>query len=205
VFERFTDEARRTAFLGGQAAIREGRTEINPDDLVAGAIRDPTHPGSEFFGQLGVTLADVKTSIGHGHVEATAVGPNGNHFTFTRAGSHALQFAVQEADALGHAHVGWEHLLLGIIREGSSTSARILERAGALDRLRELARATSYQREGQQPAGDVVPFCKPSSAEYHSTAKLRIWTSVVNPRRSWWGASFDRAVGFLCRCWPFET
>ena len=41
-----------------------------------------------------------------------------------------LGFAAQEADALRHAHIGSEHLLLGLLREEHSVAASILAALG---------------------------------------------------------------------------
>jgi ATP-dependent Clp protease ATP-binding subunit ClpA len=38
-----------------------------------------------------------------------------------------------EAQRLGHDHVGTEHLLLAIVREGEGVADKILERFGGLD------------------------------------------------------------------------
>ena len=45
---------------------------------------------------------------------------------FTDASKRVLQFAAEEADALGHKHLGAEHLLLGLLREEHSPSAGVL-------------------------------------------------------------------------------
>ena len=38
----------------------------------------------------------------------------------------ALGFAEQAAEGLGHRHIGTEHLLLGILREGTCLAAELL-------------------------------------------------------------------------------
>jgi len=59
-----------------------------------------------------------------------------------------LQFSAQEADGLGHRHIGPEHLLLGVLREASSPAAQLLEHHGVglaavRDRLAAGPRGTS--------------------------------------------------------------
>ncbi len=50
----------------------------------------------------------------------------------------SIQFAIDEARKLGHKYVGTEHLLLGVLREGSNIPARLLtDRGIKLERLRE--------------------------------------------------------------------
>src|SRR5690242_554820 len=127
MFERYTGGARRTLFLGGQLALSLGRTTINPDDLLVGLLRDPAEPAKTLLAQLKLSATDIEAQLGYQHVAVLpASGPS--HFRFTASAQRALQHAAQEADTLRHAHVGWEHLLIGIIREGSSVSASVLAR-----------------------------------------------------------------------------
>ncbi|WP_194820680.1 Clp protease N-terminal domain-containing protein, partial [Micromonospora sp. S-DT3-3-22] len=49
----------------------------------------------------------------------------------------ALELALREALRLRHRHIGTEHLLLGVLREGGGLGATVLTEAGAdLDDLR---------------------------------------------------------------------
>ncbi|MFH1539064.1 MAG: ATP-dependent Clp protease ATP-binding subunit, partial [bacterium] len=49
---------------------------------------------------------------------------------FTPSSKRVLEFAFEEARGLGHAHIGTEHLLLGLIRESDGIAARILKDRG---------------------------------------------------------------------------
>jgi ATP-dependent Clp protease ATP-binding subunit ClpC len=56
---------------------------------------------------------------------------------FTDRARKVIGFAQQEADALNHEYTGTEHLLLGLIREGSGVAASVLENLNIkLDRVR---------------------------------------------------------------------
>ena len=44
-----------------------------------------------------------------------------------------LAYAAEEAERLNHRHIGTEHLLLGILREGTFVAAEILHERGAFD------------------------------------------------------------------------
>lgn len=52
---------------------------------------------------------------------------------FTERAEQALRLAHEAAAELGHSHVGSEHMLLGLIREGSGVAARALAAAGVTD------------------------------------------------------------------------
>ena len=57
---------------------------------------------------------------------------------FTEEASKALELSVQAAKELGHAYIGSEHLLLGLLREGGSVAAKVLENNGVTeDAVRE--------------------------------------------------------------------
>ena len=57
--------------------------------------------------------------------------------------------AIDEARGLGHPYVGTEHLLLGLIREGTSIASGVLESLDVrLDRARsEVARLSGDESE----------------------------------------------------------
>lgn len=62
----------------------------------------------------------------------TTDGPTGHDLEgFTADARRALQLAEREARALGHAGVGTEHLLLGLLADKASPSAAALRGAGA--------------------------------------------------------------------------
>src|SRR5205807_605362 len=49
-----------------------------------------------------------------------------------------LELSIEEARQLGHNYIGTEHLLLGLMKEGQSIAAKILESLGArLDEVRQ--------------------------------------------------------------------
>lgn len=49
---------------------------------------------------------------------------------FTAKAKEAISLAVDVAEELGHSYVGTEHLLLGLIQEGTGVAARVLEECG---------------------------------------------------------------------------
>ena len=49
------------------------------------------------------------------------------HAPYTPRAKRVLALAAKEARSLGHAYVGTEHLLLGILREGDGVAAQVLK------------------------------------------------------------------------------
>ena len=49
---------------------------------------------------------------------------------FTEKGSQALSLAIESASNLGHTYIGSEHILLGLLKEGSGVAAAALKQKG---------------------------------------------------------------------------
>ena len=56
-----------------------------------------------------------------------------NSVKFTDRASSAIKSARDAAASLGHSYVGTEHLLIGLIQEGSGVAAQILNAHGVQD------------------------------------------------------------------------
>ena len=75
---------------------------------------------------------------------------------FTEKAEKAINFSQQSAMALGHNYVGTEHLLLGLVKEGSGIAARVLQNQGVTEEkvLKEIEELIGRGEEaGQQPLG----------------------------------------------------
>src|SRR5438309_7697004 len=56
---------------------------------------------------------------------------------FTERARKVLKYAQEEAQRLNHDHIGTEHILLGLVREGDGVAARVLSNLGVnLDKVR---------------------------------------------------------------------
>jgi ATP-dependent Clp protease ATP-binding subunit ClpA len=54
----------------------------------------------------------------------------GGHIPFTPRAKKVLELSLREALQLGHRHIGTEHILLGVLREGEGLAALLLTRSG---------------------------------------------------------------------------
>lgn len=76
---------------------------------------------------------------------------------FTDQARRALALAEEEARALGHDHVGTEHLLLGVMAETSGIAAKTLRKLGVtLPGLRD--GVTRVAGRGEEPVAGEIPF-----------------------------------------------
>lgn len=75
---------------------------------------------------------------------------------FTEKAEKAINFSQESAMLLGHNYVGTEHLLLGLVKEGSGVAARVLQSQGITEEKvsKEIEELIGRGEEtGQQPLG----------------------------------------------------
>lgn len=81
---------------------------------------------------------------------------------FTPKANTAINCALEEACALGHTYIGSEHLLLGLLDEGSGVAFTILQKSGvSAQKIKELLIKTVGRgiKSNLTPA-DITPRCK---------------------------------------------
>jgi len=95
------------------------------DDLAA-AVRDAQVPVSAICqAALERAVRDVSAlrAADHSSMPPPAHGPFGR---FTPRARRAVELAQEQAEGMGHASVGTEHLLLGVLDEGANLALRVL-------------------------------------------------------------------------------
>jgi len=124
MFERFTDRARASVVLAQEQARRLRHSYIGTEHLLLGLLAETDGVAAKVLGEMGVRInavqADVAEIIGRGETV-----PSG-HIPFTPRAKKVLELSLREALRLGHAYIGTEHILLGIIREGEGVAAQVL-------------------------------------------------------------------------------
>jgi ATP-dependent Clp protease ATP-binding subunit ClpC len=137
MFERYTENARRALFFARYEASQLGQLEITNTLLLLGLARSTAGVGGRILHDGGLSFDVIRRDIearmkAHDRISTSVEIP------FNAETKLALNYAAEEADRLGHRHIGTEHLLLGILREGKSTAAAILaERGLRLTEVRE--------------------------------------------------------------------
>ena len=80
-----------------------------------------------------------------------------------------LELSLREADGLGHNYIGTEHILLGLIREGSGVAAQVLRRLGAdLNRARQQVVQLLHGQAGEDLIGESSPLPDEAPAQVES-------------------------------------
>ncbi len=127
-FERFTDSARRALVLAQEEARLLNHSFIGTEHILLGLIDEDDGVAAQALEQLDVSLQKVREKV----IEAVGLPettPTGSA-PFTPRAKKVLDLSLREARKLGHDHIGTEHLLLGLLREGDGVAAGVLVSLG---------------------------------------------------------------------------
>jgi len=172
-FDRFTERARRVLMYAQEEALRFNHNYIGTEHLLLGLIREGDGVAARALADLDVEVtkirSDTESVIGRG--DRAVFGEIG----LTPRAKKVIELAVDEARRLGHHYIGTEHLLLGLVREGESTAAGVLESLGvSLDKARDAVLRLLSQTHPPRPV-----FAPPPSPENMET---ELW--VASEERS---------------------
>ncbi|MDX6394769.1 MAG: ATP-dependent Clp protease ATP-binding subunit ClpC [Streptosporangiaceae bacterium] len=136
MFERFTERARRVVILAQEEARRLNHNHIGTEHILLGLIHEGDGVAAASLESLGISLEAVRQQV-EGIIGQGRAAPTGR-IPYTPRAKKVLELSLREALQLGHNHIGTEHILLGLIREGRGAAAQVLVRLGAdLARVRE--------------------------------------------------------------------
>src|SRR5882672_998762 len=140
VFERYTEKARRVIFFARYEASQYGSPYIETEHLLLGLMREDKALANRFLrshGSIESIRKEIEQRITIRERISTSV-----EVPLSQESKRILNFATEEAERLGHRHVGTEHLLLGILQERGLRLSTLRE---------ELARS----------AGEKAPAARP--------------------------------------------
>src|SRR5262245_33966263 len=129
MFERYTEQARRTLFFARYEAFQVGSAFIETEHLLLGLFREEQSPTARVFARAQLSIDDVRREI-DARTARRSVAPGSEEVPFSPETKRVLTYAAQEADRLLHPHIGTEHLLLGLFREEHGMAAAILAQEG---------------------------------------------------------------------------
>ncbi len=145
-FDRFNDRAKRVLALAQDEAIRFNHNYIGTEHLLLGLVREGEGVAARVLDSLGVELSKVRTAVEFiiGRGDSTT---SPSEITLSPRTKKVIELAIDEARKLGHSHVGTEHLLLGLVREGEGIASGVLESLGvSLEKVRHQVIATLGQQ-----------------------------------------------------------
>jgi hypothetical protein len=147
MFERYTENARRVIFFARYEAGQLGANAITPDHLLLGMLRE-NNPG---LSPLLDAAASQKIAE---EIRARRTGPTistAMDMPLADAGKRVLAFAAEEAERVSDAKIRSQYLLLGILREGTSDAAYLLQKFGVtIDSARAWADKANAAEAEQQ-------------------------------------------------------
>lgn len=123
--------------------IPKGESEENEENA------DAENIGDEDTVEENIIELATQTIITEGEPKSDA---DKGHIQFTPRAKQVLEFSLREALQLDHNHIGTEHLLLGIIREGKGVAAQTLIKLNAdLPKVRQAV--VNILSKDEPPAG----------------------------------------------------
>jgi hypothetical protein len=129
MFERFTDRARRVVVLAQEEARTLNRPNVGTEHILLALIREGGGVAAQALQSLGITeeaaRRQVEEIVGPGEP-----GSEQGHIPFSPRGKKVLQLSLREAIALGHAYIGTEHILLGLLRADEGVVRQVLNGLG---------------------------------------------------------------------------
>jgi ATP-dependent Clp protease ATP-binding subunit ClpC len=156
MFERYTESARRSLFFARFESSQLGALAIAPEHLLLGILREPGPIVERLLSTPPTTIDSVRAAIASRIRPNEAVG-TGVEIPFSGPTKHALQYGAEEADQLEHDHIGPEHLLLGLIREGESAAAAVLlDLPLPLERARQVVARLTKELGGSGSPGPIL-------------------------------------------------
>jgi ATP-dependent Clp protease ATP-binding subunit ClpC len=155
MFDRFTDRARKVMQLARSEAMRFNHEYIGTEHILLGLIQEGSGVAANVLKNLGLDLAKIRHEV-EKTVQAGQPSAVTGQLPFTPRAKKVLEFAVDEATALGHNYIGTEHLLLGLLRETGGKAAQVLLNLGvrleeAREEVLELLGASLDSQQEPQP------------------------------------------------------
>jgi ATP-dependent Clp protease ATP-binding subunit ClpC len=192
VFERYTEKARRVIFFARYEASQYGSPYIVTEHLLLGLMREDKALANRFLrshGSIESIRKEIEQRITIRERISTSV-----EVPLSQESKRILNFATEEAERLGHRHVGTEHLLLGILREEKCFGAEILQERGL--------RLSTLREELARSAGEKAPAARPKEtsllAEFSRDLTQAALEGQLDPLVGR-ERELERVVQILCR------
>ncbi|WP_373821830.1 ATP-dependent Clp protease ATP-binding subunit [Veillonella sp.] len=123
MMQRFTDDAQRVFSLAQEAALELGHDYVGTEHVLIGLTKVKNGVAAKALEELGLVTEDifeaVEEHVGRGNKKATSI-------YMTPRVKHVLELAIQVANHMNHNYVGTEHILLGLLSDGSGVAVAIL-------------------------------------------------------------------------------
>ncbi len=129
MFERFTEHARHVLALANREAQFFGHDYVGTEHILWGLAKEVSGVAATVLEHFKVDLKPLRQEVetlleGQPHRESVEKLPQ------SQDAKDVVTHAIEEARSLGHNYIGTEHLLLGMMRNGKTISAKVLTNLG---------------------------------------------------------------------------
>ena len=157
MFERYTEKARRVIFFARYESSQFGSPSIETEHVLLGILREDKALTNRFL-RSHSSVEAIRQQIQAHTVIRESISTSVD-LPLSDECRHVLAYAAEEAQELGHKHIGTEHLLLGLLREEGCFAAALLRELGVtLPKLREELAKTAVERSPTATGSLRDPF-----------------------------------------------
>jgi ATP-dependent Clp protease ATP-binding subunit ClpC len=128
MFERYTEKARRVIFFARYEASQFGSPNIETEHLLLGLLREDKGLTNRFM-RSHSAVESIRREI-EKHTTVREKISTSVDLPLSDDCKRVLTHAAEEAERLGHKHIGTEHLLLGLLREENCFAQEMLKERG---------------------------------------------------------------------------
>src|ERR1700750_110665 len=128
MFERYTEKARRVIFFARYEASQFGSPFIETEHMLLGLLREDKALTNRFF-RTHAYVESIRRQIEF-HTTIREKVSTSVDLPLSDECKRVMGYAAEEAERLGHKHIGTEHLLLGLLREENCFAAQMLKEGG---------------------------------------------------------------------------
>ncbi|MGD9498715.1 MAG: ATP-dependent Clp protease ATP-binding subunit, partial [Armatimonadota bacterium] len=167
---------------------------IGTEHLLLGLIRLGEGMAAEILRSLNVDLGQLRSDLRR-NIDMGSEEQPSSEISFTPEAQRVLQLAFAQARELGDHHIGTEHILLGLAREGRGAAYRTLRRHGvdaARVRQQIVELAQGAADEEQQPSD--TPTLDHFSRDLTELARQGALDPIIGR-----DAELERVIQILCR------
>lgn len=126
---KFSPATKHALIFARREAERFNHNFVGTEHLLLGIVALGQGRAVNVLKKSGLSLESIRSEterwVGTGP-EKKMIGK----IPYTPRVKKVLALAVKESQALNHGHVGTEHILLGMLREGDGVAARVLKKLG---------------------------------------------------------------------------
>ena len=171
LWRRMDDPARRAVDFAFEEAERLGASMVSPEHILLGLVFDDSMVAAQLLIHMGKPLLDIRAEL------QRQVGWDdfrmGSDLPLSAQTKQVIDRAYDEARQLSDQSIGTEHLLIGLLREGTSLAAHVLflfevspeQTRATLQLLREQA------EQEQADSDDNAPAVTPSFPKGRASAE----------------------------------